>query len=621
MKKILSFIPVIILFISITALSGCNEATIPVDAEFLNGDWLDENGYVLNINDNTAAIYIDTGKYDVTYENGAAVLNDTIDTITIKGKDNDTIIIEGTNIEKCYAYRETSEKGKTICKDVREKINGCWKNNILNNIFLIIDSEKLSAITPGSEMVTNNDTQGIRLYSLSELEEEDFIHITQFPAVRIEEDCIVLQSFHGVMRYKPSTIEKANDQLDLKKIIAGEWATLDEPFKIWNFGAGGILNVDEKQHLYTARASHLGDTLTVGATDKYELQRVSDTKITITKDGITQELYKEGTEELTLQRKYHKIMQDCPDLFSRYPDNAGWIASGAHFGDIPYLADADYIEKSLKEGTFYVSSPEELASVTYYINAHLTDKQSENAKINIEITKDLNLSKHKWSAIGWIGTNQKPHCFSGSINGNNHTIAGIVIEDSKNDTLISSGISILVKNLTINLDTDYSNEIFSLADCDGSSVFDNCHLNVTDHVNYKGDYSIAGVNCKITNCTLDVKYGENPNLYYLIWDENGEEKRQIRNPVQLTIDKKYTVTRPDNLDFSSLTWVIVRNGEITLERNAENELSYRYKNTARGYYEIYLKAFIDGEYMPVSNTVSYEIINGTSVGDIGSLWN
>ncbi len=621
MKRILFFVPFIILLVCIISLSGCNEATIPVDAEFLEGDWVDENGYVLNISAEKADIYIDTGNYNVSYENNKAILNDTIDTITISGKDNDTIIIEGANIEKCYAYRETSEKGKAICKDVREKINGCWKNNIFNYIFLIIDSEKITSITTGSEMFINNDTDGIRLYALSELEEEDFIHITQFPAVRIEEDNIVLHSLHGVMRFKPSTIEKARAQLDLKKIIAGEWATLDEPLKTWKFGAGGILTIDGKQHLYTARASHLGDTLTVGATDKYELQRVSDTKIILTKDGKTQELYKDGAKELTLQREYHKIMQNYPDLFSQYPDNAGWIASGDYFGDIPCLADADYIEKSLKEGTFYVSNPTELASVTYYINAYLTDEQAKNTKVNIELTEDLDLSQHKWSTIGWVGTNQKLHCFSGSINGNNHTITGIVIEDGKNDTLISSGRGISVKNLTINLDTDYSNEIFSLSDCDEASVFDNCHLNVTDHVRYTGDYSITGDNCKITNCTLDVKYSEEPKLYYLIWDENGEKKRQIRNPVQLTIDNKHTVTRPDNLPYENVGWVIKIDGEIKLQRNAENELSYRYKNVARGNYEIYLEAFIDGEYMPVSNTVSYEIVNGTSVGDMGSLWN
>ena len=53
--------------------------------------------------------------------------------------------------------------------------------------------------------------------------------------------------------------------------------------------------------------------------------------------------------------------------------------------------------------------------------------------------------------------------------------------------------------------------------------------------------------------------------------------------------------------------MVFYNGEQVLHRNAENELSYTYFYTAPGEYEIYLTAYVHGQYVPISNTVSYTI--------------
>ena len=56
-------------------------------------------------------------------------------------------------------------------------------------------------------------------------------------------------------------------------------------------------------------------------------------------------------------------------------------------------------------------------------------------------------------------------------------------------------------------------------------------------------------------------------------------------------------------DSDMLTWVIEANGTIQLERNAEDEMTYRPMNYGGGTVRVWLKAWIDGGYEIVSNTV------------------
>ena len=86
----------------------------------------------------------------------------------------------------------------------------------------------------------------------------------------------------------------------------------------------------------------------------------------------------------------------------------------------------------------------------------------------------------------------------------------------------------------------------------------------------------------------------------------------------LTIDDTYTVTRDDIPDFqyqlgpdygNQLTWRVIYNGTIVLERNAEGEFSYQYFIQDPGKYQIYLTTYnreFSG-YVRISNIVEYEI--------------
>ena len=82
----------------------------------------------------------------------------------------------------------------------------------------------------------------------------------------------------------------------------------------------------------------------------------------------------------------------------------------------------------------------------------------------------------------------------------------------------------------------------------------------------------------------------------------------IENPVTITIDENYTVTRPEVEGYANLGWMVLKDGEQVLHRNAEGELSYCYFGNEPGHsYEIYLTAFVQGQYVPISNIIEYTV--------------
>lgn len=105
---------------------------------------------------------------------------------------------------------------------------------------------------------------------------------------------------------------------------------------------------------------------------------------------------------------------------------------------------------------------------------------------------------------------------------------------------------------------------------------------------------------------------------YRIWLTQfiGGQYQQVSNVVEytpgvtdlyeLTLGNNYLLQRSGSIG-DALQWVIEKDGNIVLQRNAANELSYTYFNNSVGSkFRVWLKQFINGEYKIVSNTVEYE---------------
>ena len=86
-------------------------------------------------------------------------------------------------------------------------------------------------------------------------------------------------------------------------------------------------------------------------------------------------------------------------------------------GSIMALADKKWAEDNAPD--FHVSTPEELASVVYYVNTTL------GVKVNVTIENDIDLTGYDWMPMGWSEFQKGSFYFSGTVDGGGHTIQGM----------------------------------------------------------------------------------------------------------------------------------------------------------------------------------------------------
>ena len=313
-----------------------------------------------------------------------------------------------------------------------------------------------------------------------------------------------------------------------------------------------------------------------------------------------EELLQEELQEEEKALKENEILESTEDLRKLYPDNDNWIQN-SHCGDIPLLADPDYISNSLAQGYFSVSTPSELASFCYFVN---TSSQEEGGSMfAMELTADIDLSGYEWAPMGWANE----HPFKGFINGNNHTLSNLEINsDGQNVGFI--GWETFSRVVNLNIVDAKINGGSNVAVMTGQAIcgsYENCY--VQGIVNGSSAGSMLGHSTSdLLDCTADVIVnGEEFN--FLTSNEKEISKIEVENLVEITIDENHTVTRPDVTGYQNLGWHVSYNGQEVLSRNAENEYSYTYFLTSPGEYEIYLDAWVSGQYVPISNTVKYTI--------------
>ena len=196
------------------------------------------------------------------------------------------------------------------------------------------------------------------------------------------------------------------------------------------------------------------------------------------------------------------------------------------------------------------------------------------------------------------------------VSGNGHTISNMTINSDDSDVgFIGWETFCLVED--IRFDNANVSGRSNVAVVTGQAI-GGSYSNITitnSTVTGSGAGSMLGwdANCSKKNCTADVIVNGEP-FGFLSYNDKEKSGIVIENPVTITIDEQtHEVTRPEVEGYYNLGWMVFYNGEQVLHRNAENEYSYTYFLYDPGYYEIYLTAFVQGQYVPISNTVSYTI--------------
>lgn len=267
-------------------------------------------------------------------------------------------------------------------------------------------------------------------------------------------------------------------------------------------------------------------------------------------------------------------------------------------GSIPELADKKWAAENAPY--FNVSTPEELASVVYYVNACDT----QNPEFTITLSDDIDLDGYDWVPMGW-SKGGSSHAFSGELNGGGHTISNMKI-DAKGKTqvgFIGYGLSVTVHDIT-----------FADAEVSGSSQvgilggelyicgkWTNVH--VSGKISASGtDYGAiigreAGMN--FGDCSCDVTVNGEPFEYFTYLKKVVAET-EVTEAFTLTENSDGSITRDEVDGYSSLSWYVYRNGDLVLQRNAEDETTLPAEYTGD---TVYLAAYINGAYIRVSNII------------------
>lgn len=386
--------------------------------------------------------------------------------------------------------------------------------------------------------------------------------------------------------------------------FAGSWVEQDSAEK-WVFGEDGTLAINGEEHSYSAKWSVFGGrVLTIdgehcGYTVRY------DGSISFEYGGRDVRLWGEDSDEYKKTVRGERLESECAELLARYPDSDGWLEQ--HIGgDIPFLADADYIDGSLGAFGYFcfeVSTPQQLASAVWFVNT-----QQASYPL-ISLSADIDLSGYEWAPMGWSG-GRDDHPFGGILMGNGHTISGMTINESAGDAgFIGWETFCSVENITFDKaqvnGSGFAGVVAGQAI--GGSYTDVTVKNSTVTGSRAGSMLGWDANAHKKNCTADVTVNGEA-FAFLSYNEKEKSEIVIDNPVTITLDEQtHEVTRPEVEGYTNLGWIVTYNGEQVLHRNAEGEYSYAYFREDAGYYEIYLTAYVSGQYVPISNIVSYTI--------------
>lgn len=269
-------------------------------------------------------------------------------------------------------------------------------------------------------------------------------------------------------------------------------------------------------------------------------------------------------------------------------------------GDIMSLADKEWAMENAPD--FHVSTAKELASAVWYVNG-------VSGFVNITIEDDIDLSGYMWKSMGW-----SKQAFSGTVDGQNHTINGLTIYEDYCDTgFIGYGLGVTVNNI------NFTNADIMATGCVGivgGEIYNSAewkNVNVSGKVSGGSDdyATIVGREGDITftDCSADVEVNGEPFEYFSYKQKRIDDVGDIED-FNIILNDDYTITRDEHDGYRNLGWHIERDGVQVLDRVAENELTldtHKWVGDISGKYTIYLTAYINGAYVKVSNIIEYEL--------------
>ena len=286
-------------------------------------------------------------------------------------------------------------------------------------------------------------------------------------------------------------------------------------------------------------------------------------------------------------------------------------------GSIMELVDIEWMNENAP--VFHVSTPEQLASVVYYMNTQ-NPSQFKNADIYLE--DDIDLTGYDWKPIGWTEGPGETYGFYGIVDGQGHTIKGMTIDCDNDDAgFISYSAGIVMKDISF-VDADVRSSgkaAICAAETVCAGVWENVHVSGNVSPGVPGD--CAGLTAWATDlafedCSAD--YTENngtEHYHYLTYQEKRREEIGVEETFTLTLNDDNSVTCDYHEGYRNLMFHIEWEGQTILERgpafgdqaSKAITLGPDWCEGMPGTYKVYMIAFVEDVYIRVSNIIEVTV--------------
>jgi len=278
-------------------------------------------------------------------------------------------------------------------------------------------------------------------------------------------------------------------------------------------------------------------------------------------------------------------------------------------GSIMELADKEWAQNNAPY--FYVSTPEELASVVYYVNA------TDCGEVSITLEDDIDLGGYRWMPMGWHSSLSHP--FSGMIDGGGHTIYGLTIDLGFEDCgFVGYGLGVEMHDISFVDANVHGTACTGIAGGEiyGSATWENVYAEGIVEGGSDDYGAIIGreANISFENCSMKVT-ANGRKFNYESYRQMTIATTPVNEVFLLTLNDDMTITRDEHEGFQSLSWQVEHDGRQVLQRGAEDfytgepeltlDTQYQWIDGQEGKHTIYLVAYINGTYIRVSNIIEY----------------
>ena len=286
-------------------------------------------------------------------------------------------------------------------------------------------------------------------------------------------------------------------------------------------------------------------------------------------------------------------------------------------GDIIELADIDYMDSCITEygAEFNVKTLEQLAAACYYVNCCEEDKCKG---ITINLLADIDLSGVAWAPIGWYSIDNDNR-FQGIFNGNGHTISNLKVDEGNYSGFFGGTLYCSVNDLNIiNADIKCVRNAAVLSPDDVRSVFSNIYVSGVTSSDEAGTMLGNEAGATIFNCKQEVRANGSDLDGELSFTRYNTKllTESFGRPEKIYQDGDYIVRQAGiENKYTNMQWFVRVDGNSVYEGDCSERLSIEkvlanvaFNNTLpSGRYTVALNAFVESEYIPISNELEIDI--------------